>query len=192
MNLFELLNKDEIKLGTTINIKKGNFIFHEEDKCDSVFFLLNGEVIISSFDTNGNEEIYNHLYKDSMFGNILVFSDNNYYLGNAFALKDSRLFVLKKDNLIKIMHKNKEFMVQYLRYNSNETISSKIKVKILSKRNIKERILYYILLNKGCVKCSITNLSKELVLNRVCVSRVINELIKDNILVKENGLLKLI
>lgn len=192
MELYDLLSLKEIKLGEIIELDKNNIIFYEDEICEYVYFLLEGEVVISSSDIEGNEELYNHLYKGDIFGNVLIFADKNKYLGNGIAVKKSKIFKLKKNDLLNIMSTNKQFLLEYLKYNSNETMASKIKSKMLSKRNIKERIIYYLNINKGCKEISITKLSREIMINRVCVSRVVSSLIKDNILEKKGKRLILI
>ena len=192
MNLFDLLTDEEKNKGKILEIEKNKMIFYEKEKCNQVYFLLDGEVIIASYDIDGNEEVYNHLYKNDLFGNVLIFADNNEYLGSAFTAKKSLIFILEKKGLLEILKSNDRFLVEYLKYNSNETMISKIKTKMLSKRNIKDRIIYYLSINKGSVDISITKLAKELMLNRVCVSRVISSLISERIIIKKGKRLVLV
>ena len=57
----KLLTKEEIKKCKKLHLKKGEILFKENEKCDSVFMLLEGEILISSSDIDGNEEIFNYL-----------------------------------------------------------------------------------------------------------------------------------
>ena len=84
------------------------------------------------------------------------------------------------------MKNNNLFLDWFLSYNSNETMESKIKAKLLSKRSIKDRIIYYLTINGGIIDESVTSISKKIMINRVCVSRIISDLEKQNI-IKRKG-----
>ena len=185
--MFEkLLTKEEIKKCKKLHLKKGEILFKENEKCDSVFLLLEGEILISSSDIDGNEEIYNYLKSGDMIANILVFAKNNTFLGDAIAQKNTTILQIKKDILLEILKNNNLFLDWFLSYNSNETMESKIKTKLLSKRSIKDRIIYYLTINGGIIDESVTSISKKIMINRVCVSRIISDLEKQNI-IKRKG-----
>lgn len=182
----KLLTKEEIKKCKKLHLKKGEILFKENEKCDSVFLLLEGEILISSSDIDGNEEIYNYLKSGDMIANILVFAKNNTFLGDAIAQKNTTILQIKKDILLEILKNNNLFLDWFLSYNSNETMESKIKAKLLSKRSIKDRIIYYLTINGGIINESVTSISKKIMVNRVCVSRIISDLEKQNI-IKRKG-----
>lgn len=182
----KLLTKEEIKKCKKLHLKKGEILFKENEKCDSVFLLLEGEILISSSDIDGNEEIYNYLKSGDMIANILVFAKNNTFLGDAIVQKNTTILQIKKDILLEILKNNNLFLDWFLSYNSNETMESKIKAKLLSKRSIKDRIIYYLTINGGIIDESVTSISKKIMINRVCVSRIISDLEKQNI-IKRKG-----
>ncbi len=182
----KLLTKEEIKKCKKLHLKKGEILFKENEKCDFVFLLLEGEILISSSDIDGNEEIYNYLKSGDMIANILVFAKNNTFLGDAIAQKNTTILQIKKDLLLEILKNNNLFLDWFLSYNSNETMESKIKAKLLSKRSIKDRIIYYLTINGGIIDESVTSISKKIMINRVCVSRIISDLEKQNI-IKRKG-----
>lgn len=182
----KLLTKEEIKKCKKLHLKKGEILFKENEKCDSVFLLLEGEILISSSDIDGNEEIYNYLKSGDMIANILVFAKNNTFLGDAIAQKNTTILQIKKDILLEILKNNNLFLDWFLSYNSNETMESKIKAKLLSKRSIKDRIIYYLTINGGIIDESVTSISEKIMINRVCVSRIISDLEKQNI-IKRKG-----
>lgn len=182
----KLLTKEEIKKCKKLHLKKGEILFKENEKCDSVFLLLEGEILISSSDIDGNEEIYNYLKSGDMIANILVFAKNNTFLGDAIAQKNTTILQIKKDILLEILKNNNLFLDWFLSYNSNETMESKIKTKLLSKRSIKDRIIYYLTINGGIIDESVTSISKKIMINRVCVSRIISDLERQNI-IKRKG-----
>ena len=190
--MIELLTEEQKLKGRKINLKKDERLFLENQINNEVFFLINGEIIISSLDENGNEDIYNHFYGGDIFGNNLLFSDKNRYLGDAVALKNSVIYAFSKEIILKIFQENVKFLEAFLKINANETINSKLKIKLLAKRNIKDRIIYFLNINGGEINMSINELAASLIINRVCISRVISNLIAQNIISKKGKLIKLI
>ena len=77
--MLELLEKEQIKLFTKEEYKQGEYIAHELDRCDKVFFVIQGEISISSYSLDGKEIVMNYLSKDSLFGNVLSFTKSPYF-----------------------------------------------------------------------------------------------------------------
>ena len=59
------------------NFKKNEIIFNEDQICEEMGIIIAGEYIIQSLSFNGNEIIYAYLKEGDMFGQNLLFSDNN-------------------------------------------------------------------------------------------------------------------
>lgn len=187
-----LLTNEELNKCKKISLDVNEYLFKEGETCNSIYLLLNGDMVISSCDIDGKEDIYNFLKPGDMFANILVFASNNKYLGDAIALKKSVVLEIKKDYLLEILKTNDAFLNWFLNYNSNETMESKIKSKLLSRRAIRDRIIYYLNINGGEVNESVTMIAKKIMLNRVCVSRVITLLEEENIIKRNAKKIKLL
>ena len=115
MALYDLLSPKDKKMGEIIELDKNNFIFYEDEICKYVYFLLDGEVVISSSDIEGNEEVYNHLYKGDIFGNVLIFADKNKYLGNGVAIKNRKgiKWICSNSAIVHYFGKNKPWRDRY-------------------------------------------------------------------------------
>ncbi len=185
MNLVSYLKKEDYKLGTILKYPKGSIIKQEQEICQEAYFVLKGEIKISSYQLNGKEDIYNIIKEQEIFANNLIFSDNNYYLGNVIALKDVELLKIDKEALLKILSNNLSFLKAYCENYAKEIIKEKIKLKILLQKNIEERLCYFLNLNNGSINLSITKLSEILYLQRPSLSRVISSLIQNGIIKKE-------
>ncbi len=85
------------------SFKAGKTIFLENDTCKSIAAVKSGEISIKSYFSNGKEVTYNVLTEGQMFGNNLVFSSNPRYRGDVISLKDSEIWFLSKENLLKIL-----------------------------------------------------------------------------------------
>ena len=191
--IIDLLISEEKRMMKLINIKKDEILYYENDTCDSIGIVLEGEIKISSYSYNGNEIIYNLLTKGEMFGNNLVFSVDNKYRGNVKANKDSKIYIIHKDNLIKILMNNELFLKEYLSIQSEFTKSLNTKIKLLSFDNAKERLLFYLSINNNKVKLkSVTHLAHELYLSREATSRLISSLVNERIIKRNKNELILV
>lgn len=185
MNILNTLQKEDYKLGKTITYPKNKIIFHELETCDFVCFIIKGEVKISSYLKNGNEEFFNHLYEGDIFANALIFNSRNMFLGNVITLKETTLLILTKDNLLLLMQKNKTFLNLYCSILAEEALKTKVTLKYLSKQSIEERFCYYLLMNNKVVNEPIQTIANKLFLQRPSLSRVISSLKEQGIIKKE-------
>lgn len=141
-NLFDNA-KDFEKLVYYKKYNKGEIIYFEGDECKNVSVIIKGEVSITTYNYDSITEI-NHLKDNELFGDSLVLSNDNRYLGNVNAIKDTTICIIPKDNWIKIL-KNETILKNYLEIVSNKVFKIQSKVKILSQKTIRDRILFYIL-----------------------------------------------
>ena len=188
MSILNTLSKKELSKIKTNVYKKDSVIFHEDDKCESIGIVLEGEIIISSFLDDGNEVIYNHIHKDGLFGNNLVFSSSPLYKGNIICESDCKIAFIEKDFLIKLLKTNNEFLLNYLNIESNNSKQLNDRIRLLSMPNAIDRF-YYLLHNaNGKIEYdSISSLAKDLYLQRETLSRLISKLEKQKKIIKDNN-----
>ena len=156
--ILDYLTKEELKLVKHQSFKSGEIIFHENDQCTSIGIVESGVVNISSITFEGNEIIYNTLRSGDIFGNNLIFSKEATYRGNVNSITDSKIAFIKKNNLVKILQSNEEFLIKYLEIHSEFTKSLNSKIKLLSFNSAKERFIYYLFINHNDItfkKCDI-------------------------------------
>lgn len=183
--IIDLLTEEEKKYLDIISYKKGEILFYENDVCDSIGIVVNGEIKISSFTFEGNEVIYNRLTKGDLFGNNLIFSKDNKYRGDVRSETDSKIAIIKKDKLIKLLMMNESFLKEYLSFNSEFAKSLNAKLKLLTFNNAKERFLYYLFINENRIFYkNIVSLAHDLYLTREATSRVISSLDKEGKIVR--------
>lgn len=187
MNILNLLNQKEKEKISYLNLKQNQILFHEGEECKSIFIIIEGQITILNYSLNGNEEIISILNKNDVFGNALIFSNNNYYLGEIIATKPTKLAIINKNELISLLQNNKSFLECYINLIAEKTIKFTIKTKLLSHKNIRSRILYYLEINNYSIKKNISFLAKELVLPRPSVSREISKMINEDIIYIKNN-----
>ena len=184
--IIDLLTEQEKNYLIYKSFKEDEVLFYENDVCNTLGVVIEGELKISSFTFEGNEIIYNELVRGSVFGNNLLFSKDNRYKGDIRATSKGKVAIIKKDNLVKLLTGNEKFLKEYLSIQSDFARSLNSKIKLLSFTNAKERLLYYLFINNNHVKYkSITGLSKNLYLTREATSRLISTLVKENIIIKK-------
>ena len=193
MNILDTLKPSQTKLLKIRNLKKGNVLFYENDKCESIGVIIKGQVSIVSYLADGNEIVYNVLKKNEIFGNNLIFSTEPYYKGNIIVDKDSKIAIIKKKDLIKLLTSNSVFLEEYLKIQSNFTKFLNNRIKLLSIDSAEERFYYYMHENKNSIEYnSISDLAKQLYLKRETLSRLISRLEKQRKIKKVNKTIKLL
>lgn len=168
------------------NFKKNEIIFNEDQICEEMGIIISGEYIIQSLSFNGNEIIYAYLKEGDMFGQNLLFSDNNKYKGNVICIKPGEVQFINKNNLLYIFNKYPNILSIFLKKQSNSIISLNNNIKILSFESAEERLIFF-LSNKGKYQYqTITKLAKILNLRRETLSRLIVKLIKKDVIYKDD------
>ena len=165
---------------------KNNIIFFEGDICKYVCIIKSGEISIKTFNYDKEIEI-NLLHKDELFGDSLILSSDPRYLGNVVALSNSTVYLIEKDNWLKLLE-NKTILKNYLEIVSNKVIKIQSKVKILSQKSIRDKIMFYLITESKKINKDIIRIkSKESLALYLNVPRP--SLSRELILLKEDGLI---
>lgn len=143
-NIINTLNENEKELLKIKTYKKNQVIFNEEEECTSIAIIIKGQISISTYTLLEKTYDIKTLNENDIFGTFLIFSSNPYYLGNVISLKDSTIAFINKNDLYTIISKNKNFYNSYMNLISKSVMKLQDKVKILSQKTIREKILFYI------------------------------------------------
>ena len=180
-NILSALSKEEQKLLEVKTLARGEFLFREGQLCTHLAIVVSGQVKISSMNYSGSEVIFNILSKGEIFGNNLIFSDDQTYKGDIVALKDSTIVLIRKNNLENILQSNKKFLLMYLNIQSNFGKKLNSTIKMLSFASAEDRFNYYLHESKGEIEFrTVTELADILHLKRETLSRVLTKLEKEN------------
>ena len=166
-----------------LDVKNRETLFFEGDECRKIGIVISGRLSIVSYYSDGKEVIYNILEKGKMFGNNLIFSSEPFYRGDVVAEEESKVLLIDKEEFLKAISSNQEILELFLREQSDFSKSLNLKIKLLTIDSAKERILYYLTINKNVITYkSITKLAKALYLSREVVSRTIYKLEKEGLI----------
>ena len=192
-NLLETLKKEELEKVKIVSLSKEQILFHESEICECIGVVIEGDIEITSYSYGGKEIIFNHLYSGMVFGNNLIFSSNPIYKGSIIAKKPSKVGLIYKKSLISLLKTNDDFLLEYLLYQSDMGKDLNSKIKLLSLDNAEERFFYYLHSQNGQITySSITKLASILSLQRETLSRLISRLVKENKIIKEMHLIKIV
>lgn len=189
--LLNYLTAEQLQQTKMISLQKEEILFNEGDLCESVGLLLEGEVEITSFSYTGNEIIFNRLVPGMVFGNNLLFSSEPHYKGSVIAKKPAKIALIYKNTLISLLKDNEEFMLEYLKIQSDTAKQLNNKIKLLSIASAEERFFYYLNSSGGTIDYqSVTKLASILSLQRETLSRLLTKLKKENKILKTKHYIK--
>ncbi len=171
-NFIKKHNKDEI-------------IFNENDLCEYVCIVKNGEILVSSYSYKGNEIIFKKIKPMSMFGHLLIFATNNVYRGIIISKTNSEIAYINKNCFYNLIIKE-PFLSQYLAILSDDILISKEKTRVLSFNSTSDRLLYLLSIHQSLKFESISSLAKDLSITRESLSRTLKSLEKQEIIKIKN------
>lgn len=136
-------------LNTNINVnkfkqvvyKKGEIVFNELDPVNSIGFVCYGNISIKTYTYNEKEYEINNISGNSLFGEFMLFSNNPVFLGTGITVKETKVIYLSKKELIECMG-NQRFSENYLSLISSISRNIQRKVKVLSQKEIRDKILF--------------------------------------------------
>lgn len=187
-NILDLLKENERKNIITKELEMEDILFYEGDECECIGVVISGKIVISSYTFSGNEIIYNILESGDIFGNNLLFSNDQKYRGNVIAKEKSEVAIINKKTLLDILKTNDEFLKEYLYIQSNFTISLNTKLKLLAFDSASDRFYFYMSLNGNKITYkTITELSNRLFIKRETLSRLLSKLEKDGEIIRDKN-----
>lgn len=160
-----------------ITYKKGSLLFNEGDLCKVAGFILSGEIKISTLNIDGKEYIINIIKENEWFADNLLFSKDNRYLGDVIATKDTTVLFYDKVQFLSYLKEDNN-LDNYLTISSVKILDLRNKIKLLSQKNIRDRILFY--LKENAIDKQVAIESKNYLANLLNIPRpsLSRELIK--------------
>ena len=104
MNILNLLTQDEINKYIRFKTYDSNqVVFNEDSICEGIGIVVEGEILIKTYTYNIKEEIITVIKEKNFFGQYLLFSKNNKYLGIGITSRKTKVAYISKDNLLSYM-----------------------------------------------------------------------------------------
>lgn len=145
--------------GKEVPLEKGKTLFFEGDTGQSFFILLEGSIKLFRTSEDGKEIIVRILTGGEIFGEVVLFVNDNYPV-SAIALESSSLFSISTTDFHKLME-DESFRNEFIsvimkkqRYLSN-------RIHYLSAYDVEDRFFKFLIENYGRQETYTINLSKK-------------------------------
>lgn len=124
---------------------KGEIIAHEGDECRSLSLVLSGVVEIQRLYSNGKYIILNRAEEGEVFGEALVFSKAKTYPATVVSLNKSKILFINKNDILKMCNKEEKVLENFISLLSNKVFILNSKIKSISFKSVRQKIINYIL-----------------------------------------------
>jgi CRP-like cAMP-binding protein len=142
-SLFKGLNqKDKETLAnhhTLAVVKKGQFLFKEGDKSRGLICLASGKAKVFKDGVGGRGQILKMVRQQGFIGFKGLFSDNPWSV-SAIALEDSAICTFEKNTLVRILKKNPELALKFIKVIADELWYSNNRTVSLTQKHIRGRL----------------------------------------------------
>ena len=194
--IFNKISKDELKhilVKYNANIKnysKNTMVSSDYNCLKSLNIILKGAFAREFVDNNNNVVTVNKLKKGDSFGGLDLFHNGNIESSfTLFALEDTIVLEINRDDLLDLFQYNRVILVNFLETISFKVMEFQTKLEIMSYKSVRERIIYY--LKKCYLRCNSTTIvlvknkkqiAEFLGVQRTSLSRELNKMKEENII----------
>ena len=138
--------KLNIKDYKKVNYKKNQVVFNEGDTCNYIGLIESGNITITTYTYNEKEYEINNIPDNGIFGQFIIFGTSK-YLGTGIATKNTTVVQMTKQQLLNAF-KDTNFSENYLSLISNINLKIQQKIKLLSQREIRDKIMFLLTENR--------------------------------------------
>ena len=203
-NLEKLLNSFNSKI---IHLDKNEIIFREGEVYHNMCILLEGEVILSNTDEYGNRKIIDSVGKNQIFAEVFSFTSKKISPVTATTNKISTLLLVNTDELLSVgnlddldlIREKQEIISSLLHTFADKNLILLSKIEVVSRRNIREKILHFLELHKlknqsniFLIPYSRKDMADFLGVDRSALSRELSRLKDDGLIDYEKNTFKLL
>lgn len=129
--------------------RKNEIIAHEDDYCNTIGIILTGGIEITRLYSNGREVIVSKLNQGDIFGEAIIFSGIDKYPSTIISTSESTIAYIEKKELLKLLSSNEKVLNKFLSALSDKIVILNRKIKNSSFKNIRQRVINYILERKS-------------------------------------------
>ncbi|MGL4107910.1 Crp/Fnr family transcriptional regulator [Clostridium sp. LP20] len=128
-----------------VSYKKGEIIAHEEEPCNNIGLILEGTVHIERIYTSGKGILLKKLVEGDVFGEAIVISMQSTYPATVVALSDCKIMFIKKQEILKLCSEEPVILENFISLLSNKIIMLNAKIKSISLKSIRHKVIDYLL-----------------------------------------------
>ncbi len=140
---------------------KGEIIAHEEEECSTIGLILEGTIELQRIYPSGKYIVLNKLTLGDVFGEAIIFSKQENYPATVIALNQCSILYIDKVDMLELFSREKRILENFLELLSNKVLMLNSKIKNISFKNIRHRVINYILEAMKLQKNSIIKLKES-------------------------------
>ena len=129
------------------NYLKNEVVFRQGDLCDALYILIVGSVKTEMITENGNILGIEMISAPRPLAPAFLFSDNNRFPVDVTTLEAIEILRIPKDEVMRLMTTQPDFMKQFLTHNANRTQFLTNRLQLLSIKTIKGKLAHFLLEN---------------------------------------------
>jgi len=141
------------------NYPRNEVVFRQGDVCDALYILIEGSVKTEMITESGNLLGIEMINAPRPLAPAFLFSDNNRFPVDVTTLEAVEILRIPKDEVMRLMTTQPDFMKQFLTHNANRTQFLTNRLQLLSIKTIKGKLAHFLLENS-------TGEGKPFVINR--------------------------
>lgn len=122
------------------DFKENDVLCLEGEKSNKLFLIREGKVKICKITKEGKEQIVYVLSKGDFFGENNLFTNNNISNFSAYAITNSKLCILKKESLEKILLENPTISLKIIQEMASRINSAENLAQTLATRDVEARL----------------------------------------------------
>ncbi|MCE5332356.1 MAG: Crp/Fnr family transcriptional regulator [Bacteroidales bacterium] len=170
------------------NYPKNNLIFRQGDLCDALYILMSGSVKTEMITESGNLLGIEIINAPRPLAPAFLFSGNNRFPVDVTTLEDAEILKIPKDEVMRLMTTQPDFMQQFLTHNANRTQFLTNRLQLLSIKTIKGKIAHFLLEQANehgstfTLNRNQTELADFFGVARPSLARSLSEMIQDEII----------
>lgn len=179
-------------------IKTNEIVAEQGKACYKLYILLEGELEVNILDANGNEILIENIIAPRAFATPHLFKEDNRFPATFKAIKESTLLTATKDSTFHLISEYPEILKNFLCVSGRCNICTTMRLDILSRKTIRERILVYLFkkANKDSytvrMSHTLTQLAEYLNVTRPALSTEFNKMEKEGLIKRiSNGNIEL-
>ncbi len=147
--IFSFLSDQELKKIVDMtghkSYKKGDLLCSEGEKSNTLFIINEGGVKISKLTKDGKEQIVHIFTSGDFFGELSLFSSNETYNFDVYAISDLKICTLTKQNMDEILMNNPEISLKLLQVITKRLTQTENLAQNLATNDAEIRIAYMLL-----------------------------------------------
>lgn len=170
-------------------LKKGDIIIRQDTVCNHMYILLKGNLVVNIIDVSGNNVKVENIHAPRAFATPHLFSGNNIFPATFTVVEEGILLKATKDSVFDLISSEPSLLKNFLRISGNCNACTVSRLRILSYKSIRSRLVYYLFDRKNESNVSNMEHNQTQLAEYMSVSRpaLANEIRK----MTEEGLIKI-